>query len=48
MPSSRLKLSGHKWGLPRKVVSCYIVPLTEAGLATHVPAKRTDGTNYKH
>jgi hypothetical protein len=39
-----MKLLGHRPGLPGKVTSFYIVPLDpahSAGLAGHVPAKRT-------
>jgi hypothetical protein len=39
-----MKLLGHRPGLPGKVISFYIVPLDpahSAGLAGHVPVKRT-------
>jgi hypothetical protein len=41
-----VKLSGHRPGLPGRVVSFHIVPLDpayKAGLAGHVPAKVSEG-----
>jgi tetratricopeptide (TPR) repeat protein len=47
----RLKLPGHRPGLPDKVISFHIVPLGptyKAGLVGHVPAKTKSTENHAH